>query len=73
VFTKQIGQKVERGERVGLIKFGSRTDVLLDPGATIQVKVGDWVKGGSSILGFLNAGSKELAGATGGRAAKDKQ
>jgi phosphatidylserine decarboxylase len=73
VFTKQIGQKVERGERVGLIKFGSRTDVLLDPGATIQVKVGDRVKGGSSILGFLNAGSKELAGATGARAAKDKQ
>lgn len=73
VFTKQIGQKVERGERVGLIKFGSRTDVLLAAGATIQVKVGDRVKGGSSILGFLNAGSKELAGATGGRAAKDKQ
>jgi phosphatidylserine decarboxylase len=53
VFTKNIGEKVERGERVGLIKFGSRTDVLIDPSAEIQVKVGDRVKGGASILAFL--------------------
>jgi phosphatidylserine decarboxylase len=72
VFTKQIGQRVERGERVGLIKFGSRTDLLLDPVATIQVKVGDRVKGGSSILAFLNADSKELAELTSSREAKGK-
>lgn len=72
VFTKQIGQKVERGERVGLIKFGSRTDVILDLVATIQVKVGDRVKGGSSVLAFLNAGPKELAGLTSSREAKTK-
>ncbi len=53
VFTKQIGEKVERGERVGLIKFGSRTDILMDPSAEIQVKIGDRVKGGASILAFL--------------------
>src|SRR4051812_10213566 len=41
VFTKKVGDTVERGERVGLIKFGSRTDVLLEPGAAISVKVGD--------------------------------
>lgn len=63
VFSKKIGERVERGERVGLIKFGSRTDVLLEPGATVQVKVGDHVKGGSSILAFLNTNEKQLTGA----------
>lgn len=62
VFTKKIGDSVHRGERVGLIKFGSRTDVFLDPTATVQVKVGDRVKGGSSVLAFLNHQPGELAG-----------
>src|ERR1700756_4722645 len=44
VFTKKIGDTVERGERVGLIKFGSRTDVLLEAAAEVEVKVGDRVK-----------------------------
>ena len=60
VFTKNIGDRVVRGERVGLIKFGSRTDVFLDPSAEISVRVGDHVKGGSSILGFLKS-QRELA------------
>jgi phosphatidylserine decarboxylase len=55
VFTKKVGDRVERGERVGLIKFGSRVDVLLDASATLEVKVGDRVKGGSSVLAYLNA------------------
>jgi phosphatidylserine decarboxylase len=63
VFTKQVGDSVRRGERVGLIKFGSRTDVLLDPSAEVAVKVGDNVKGGSSVLAFLKQG-KEFAGTT---------
>jgi phosphatidylserine decarboxylase len=53
VFTKKVGDRVERGERVGLIKFGSRTDVLLDPSASLRIKVGDSVKGGSSLLAIL--------------------
>ncbi|HKW17862.1 MAG TPA: phosphatidylserine decarboxylase [Terriglobales bacterium] len=61
VFTKKIGDQVHRGERVGLIKFGSRTDVFLDPRSEIRVRAGDHVKGGSSILGFLKVES-ELAG-----------
>ena len=61
VFTKKVGDSVRRGERVGLIKFGSRTDVLLDPSAEIAVKVGDTVNGGSSILAFLKQ-ENELAG-----------
>jgi phosphatidylserine decarboxylase len=67
VFTKKIGDTVARGERVGLIKFGSRVDVLLEPAAEVEVKVGDLVKGGSSILAFLRSASKELAGAAAGR------
>jgi phosphatidylserine decarboxylase len=44
------GQTVERGQRVGLIKFGSRVDVLLPANAELRVKVGDRVKGGASVL-----------------------
>ena len=55
VFTKKVGEQVAAGERVGLIKFGSRVDVLLNPGdASVRVKPGDRVKGGSSILGYFN-------------------
>lgn len=66
VFTKKIGDTVKRGERVGLIKFGSRTDLLLEPATEISVKVGEHVKGGSSILAFLKGNEKELAGASAG-------
>jgi phosphatidylserine decarboxylase len=50
VFTKKVGDTVERGERVGLIKFGSRTDVIFAADAEMKVRVGDRVKGGSSVL-----------------------
>jgi len=50
VFTKKVDDRVERGERVGLIKFGSRVDVLFDPAAAVQVKVGQHVAGGATIL-----------------------
>lgn len=61
VFTKKVGDQVGRGERVGLIKFGSRTDVLLDVSATVQIKVGDRVKGGSTVLAYFH-GDKSLVG-----------
>jgi phosphatidylserine decarboxylase len=67
VFTKGIGNRVERGERVGLIKFGSRVDVMLETSAEIGVKVGDHVKGGSSILAFLKSEATQLAGTGAGR------
>jgi phosphatidylserine decarboxylase len=44
------GQELARGERLGLICFGSRVDVYLPLGAEVQVKVGDRVQAGSSIL-----------------------
>jgi phosphatidylserine decarboxylase len=42
-----------RGERYGLIRFGSRMDTFLPIGTTLKVAVGDHVKGGESILGEL--------------------
>ncbi len=60
VFTKKIGDHVGRGERVGLIKFGSRVDVILPPEATVQVKVGGRVKGGVSVLAHLPIESADL-------------
>jgi len=53
VFNLKIGDRVTRGQRVGLIKFGSRVDVVLDADANIQVKPGDRVKGGASVLAVL--------------------
>jgi phosphatidylserine decarboxylase len=53
VFHPKVGDRLERGQRVGLIKFGSRVDVLFDPDARLQVKVGDKVRGGASVLAHL--------------------
>ena len=50
VFWKRPGDRLERGERVGLIKFGSRVDVIVDPKTEWRVKSGDRVRAGSSIL-----------------------
>jgi phosphatidylserine decarboxylase len=65
VFNKKVGDRVERGERVGLIKFGSRVDVLLDASAALEVKIGDRVKGGSSVLARLPAKQPLAAGSVG--------
>jgi phosphatidylserine decarboxylase len=50
VFTRKTGDTLARGERVGMIKFGSRTDVIFPTPAELNVKVGDRVKGGASVL-----------------------
>ena len=50
VFTKQVGDRIERGERIGMMKFGSRMDVFFDPAANVNIKLGQHVKGGSDIL-----------------------
>ena len=52
VFWKHPGDALARGERVGMIKFGSRVDVLLDPKVELSVRVGDRLRAGSSILGI---------------------
>jgi len=53
VFSRELGAHVARGERIGLIKFGSRCDVILPGSAQIQVQPGDIVKCGSSTLAIL--------------------
>jgi phosphatidylserine decarboxylase len=58
VFYKKVGDRVARGERVGLIKFGSRVDVVMDASVEPAVKVGDHVKGASSILAHAKAGTE---------------
>ncbi|PYT40290.1 MAG: phosphatidylserine decarboxylase family protein [Acidobacteria bacterium] len=47
---KKAGEKVARGERIGLVRFGSRVDVWVPKEAEILVKVGENVKGGASVL-----------------------
>jgi phosphatidylserine decarboxylase len=47
------GDRAVRGERFGLIRFGSRMDTFLPLGTTVKVAVGDHVKGGETILGEL--------------------
>jgi len=66
VFNKRIGDHVERGERVGLIKFGSRVDVILPGDAVVGVKTGDRVKGGASVLAQVDSvarGAQQPVGA----------
>jgi phosphatidylserine decarboxylase len=62
VFNKKVGDQVGRGERVGLIKFGSRTDILFDPAARLNVAKGDHVKGGASVLAYLQPRGEHLTG-----------
>ncbi len=69
VFTKRIGDTVARGERIGLIKFGSRVDVIMDAAAEIRVKIGDHVAGGSTVLAVNPVAAKRgpnpfMAGST---------
>jgi phosphatidylserine decarboxylase len=60
VFQRKEGDLLARGERVGLIKFGSRVDVMLPVRAELAVRVGDRVKGGFSVLARV----AEVAGDT---------
>ena len=53
VFNPRVGDHVTCGQRVGLIKFGSRVDVLFDSSAKLNVKVGDRVQGGATVLAIL--------------------
>lgn len=62
VFDRKVGDPVARGERIGLIKFGSRVDVLFDCDAAVQVKPGDRVKGGATVLAVLPVAQPVEAG-----------
>jgi phosphatidylserine decarboxylase len=64
VFNFSEGDRVERGQRVGLIKFGSRVDVIVPAEAIIRVEVGQKVKGGSSVLAAMPSASAPVASAS---------
>jgi phosphatidylserine decarboxylase len=59
VFNFAEGATVARGQRVGLIKFGSRVDVILPSTAELRVKVGQRVKGGASVLAAMAQGASQ--------------
>jgi phosphatidylserine decarboxylase len=48
-----VGEWLARGVRYGMIRFGSRTDVVLPVGSEVRVAIGDRVKGGSSVIAVL--------------------
>lgn len=49
---KKAGDRVARGERIGLVRFGSRADLWLPRDSELLVRVGDHVKGGSSVVAY---------------------
>jgi phosphatidylserine decarboxylase len=49
---KKAGDRVARGERIGLVRFGSRADLWLPRDSELMVKVGDHVKGGASVVAY---------------------
>jgi phosphatidylserine decarboxylase len=49
----QIGDELKKGDRFGMIRFGSRTELYLPLNAEVLVKVGDHVLGGSTIIARL--------------------
>ena len=53
VFWKKVGDWVAKGELIGLIRFGSRVDVLFPAGTEATVAIGDRVKGGSTQIGII--------------------
>jgi phosphatidylserine decarboxylase len=52
-----VGQELERGQRIGLMKFGSRMDVFLPPDTAIRVGVGDTVVAGETVLASFDHGA----------------
>ncbi len=67
VFTKKPSDVVARGERIGMIKFGSRTDVIFDADADVRVKIGDHARGGETVLAVARAAVAPARVAAGGR------
>ncbi len=53
---KKAGDTVALGERIGLIKFSSRTDLVLPPSVEISIQVGARVSGGATVVGRVTDG-----------------
>jgi phosphatidylserine decarboxylase len=61
IFRHKVGDFLERGQRVGLIKFGSRVNVILPGHAQLRVAKGSRVKGGASVLADIQPVQDEPA------------
>jgi phosphatidylserine decarboxylase len=72
VFYPKVGDRLDRGQRVGLIKFGSRVDVLVGESARVNVKIGDHVKGGASVLAYLQPQVERPLAAAGSAPASER-
>jgi phosphatidylserine decarboxylase len=57
VFDFSPGESVQRGDRIGLIRYGSRVDIFLPDQATVLVKEGDRVRAGESAVAELTGSS----------------
>ena len=57
VFNNQQGDTLSRGQRIGMMKFGSRMDIFFDARADVKVKLGDKVVGGSTVLAIVPVAS----------------
>jgi phosphatidylserine decarboxylase len=53
----RVGDRVSRGDRFGIIRFGSRVDLFLPQGVELRVKLGEKVQGGASVVGVMHEGS----------------
>ena len=51
----KTGDNLERGQRFGLIKFSSRTDILMPGNVELAIKIGDRVRGGETIIGKVKS------------------
>ena len=50
----QPGARIQAGQRIGIMKFGSRIDVFLPPSAVLHISVGDPVRGGETVMATLS-------------------
>lgn len=53
VYHIRVGDRVKAGERFGIVKFGSRMDILVPPHVRLNVSIGDRVVAGETIIGYL--------------------
>ncbi len=72
VFYPKVGDRLQRGQRVGLIKFGSRVDVVLSASSRVNVKIGDHVKGGATVLAYLQPQGQSQLTAAGSAPASER-
>jgi phosphatidylserine decarboxylase len=54
VLWKKMGDRVNKGERISIIKFGSRVEIYLPSEVKLKIKKGDWVKAGETIIGIIS-------------------